>query len=164
MSIRTYHILIARLCHKLQIVTNLILILKVHQVRLMHLHLPIRRVAFALITLYVYSRVASVVAQLYLTCRALLAQTLARICMRRRLPGLRVQRCHTLVHGRYTVYRICILRTTFAALQLLYPILCRVRQIRRALPNLVSNIINIHRLWLLQYALLAKTSLDAVVV
>ena len=96
--------------------------------RLVHrLDLAVRRETFALIVDVADSRVASVVTQLDLAGRALLAQALAGICVCSRLPCLGLQRCHSLVNARHVLlHLIGALRATFASLQLLYPVLSGV--------------------------------------
>ena len=86
MPVRADKLISVRLGHELEV--GLVLVLEAHKVLLAQWQLPIWREAVALVALDVYSRVAPVVAEVELAGGALLAQPLAGVGVRCRLPGL----------------------------------------------------------------------------
>ena len=145
----------------------MVLVLEAHEVRLAQWQLPVRRETLALVALDVYSRVAPIVAEMELACRTLLAESLARVGVRRRLPGLGVQGRHALVHHRNGIRVVLTrltLRTPLAPLQFLNPVLRRVGQDLRARHVLPMVALQVRLRLLKNPRCSALTSLHAVVI
>ena len=87
MPVGAHQLLIIVFADKLHVV--LILVLEVHQMSLVHRQLPIWGEALALAAAgHICTRIAPIIAHVKLACRALLAQPLASVRVRRGLPGL----------------------------------------------------------------------------
>ena len=85
--------------------------------------------------------IARLVADVKLSGRAFLAESLAGVGVGGGLPCFGVERANAFVHNRYWMHDVLLaLRAAFASLQLVDANLGRVRQVLRALAHLVPHI------------------------
>ena len=93
-------------------------------------------------------RIAGLVADVELSGRAFLAESLAGVGVGSRLSCFGVERANAFVDNWYWMHDVLLaLRTAFASLQLVDADLGRVRQVLRALAHLVPHV-GVGGLWL----------------